>query len=77
MVSELHIAGRLNADTTGLVLITNDGRWSFNITAPTQQRRKVYRVTLSKGIAEDVASKFAQGIKLQGEQGLTTQLLLK
>ena len=30
--SELHIAGRLDADTTGLVLITDDGRWSFNIT---------------------------------------------
>ena len=44
-VSELHIAGRLDADTTGLVLITDDGRWSFNITAPTQQCRKVYRVT--------------------------------
>ena len=30
--SELHIAGRLVADTTGMVLITDDGRWSFNIT---------------------------------------------
>jgi len=76
-VSELHIAGRLDADTTGLVLITDDGRWSFNITAPTQQCRKVYRVTLSKGIAEDVASKFAQGITLQGEQGLTHPATLK
>ena len=70
-ISELHIAGRLDADTTGLVLITDDGRWSFNITAPTKQCRKVYRVTLSKDIADDVASKFAQGIQLQGEQGLT------
>jgi 16S rRNA pseudouridine516 synthase len=70
-VSELHIAGRLDADTTGLVLITDDGRWSFNITAPTKQCRKVYRVSLSKDIADDVASKFGQGIALQGEQGLT------
>lgn len=70
-LSELHIAGRLDADTTGLVLITDDGRWSFNITAPTQACRKVYRVTLSRDIASDVAPKFAQGITLQGEQGLT------
>jgi 16S rRNA pseudouridine516 synthase len=32
--SELHIAGRLDADTTGLVLITDDGRWTFAITSP-------------------------------------------
>jgi 16S rRNA pseudouridine516 synthase len=70
-ISELHIAGRLDADTTGLVLITDDGRWSFNITTPSKQCRKVYRVTLSKDIADDVAARFEQGIALQGEQGLT------
>ena len=32
--SELHIAGRLDVDTTGLVLITDDGRWTYNITRP-------------------------------------------
>ena len=31
---DLHIAGRLDADTTGLVLITVDGRWSHNIISP-------------------------------------------
>jgi 16S rRNA pseudouridine516 synthase len=76
-ISELHIAGRLDADTTGLVLITDDGRWSFNITAPTKACRKVYRVALSKDIADDVASKFAQGIVLQGEQGLTQPATLE
>ena len=38
--SELHIAGRLDADTTGLVLITDDGRWSFNITLPTKSCKR-------------------------------------
>jgi 16S rRNA pseudouridine516 synthase len=76
-ISELHIAGRLDADTTGLVLITDDGRWSFNITTPTKACRKVYRVTLSNDIASDVASKFAQGIALQGEQGLTQPATLE
>jgi 16S rRNA pseudouridine516 synthase len=45
-VSELHIAGRLDADTTGLVLITDDGHWSFNITLPDKKCSKVYRVNL-------------------------------
>ena len=75
-VSELHIAGRLDADTTGLVLITDDGRWSFNITVPSRQCNKVYRVGLSKPIADDAACKFRTGIKLQGEQKLTLPAIL-
>tara|TARA_R110001599_G_scaffold147267_1_gene330539 strand:- start:14535 stop:15248 length:714 start_codon:yes stop_codon:yes gene_type:complete len=73
--SELHIAGRLDADTTGLVLITDDGRWSFNITSPTKQCRKVYRVELSRALtieqAESIATRFKNGVQLQGEEGLT------
>lgn len=64
---ELHIAGRLDADTTGLVLITDDGHWSFNITTPNQQCEKVYRVGLSRPIRDDAAALFQTGILLQGE----------
>jgi len=70
-VSELHIAGRLDADTTGLILITDDGRWSFNITLPTNDCRKVYRVALSRALGKDVVTQFEKGVQLQGEQGLT------
>ncbi|MGR5152376.1 pseudouridine synthase [Photobacterium swingsii] len=70
-VEELHIAGRLDADTTGLVLITDDGHWSFNITTPNKQCEKCYRVGLSRPIADDVGKKFKQGIALQGETQLT------
>jgi len=76
-VSELHIAGRLDADTTGLVLITDDGRWSFNITRPSQHCQKVYRVTLSRPIGDDVAARFALGVNLQGEQQLTLPATLE
>ncbi|RBP80523.1 16S rRNA pseudouridine516 synthase [Marinomonas rhizomae] len=73
--SELHIAGRLDADTTGLVLITDDGRWSFNITLPTNGCCKAYRVQLSRAISkessQDLIAQFKKGLKLQGEQGLT------
>ncbi len=70
-VSELHIAGRLDADTTGLILITDDGRWSFSITRPSRNCPKVYRVNLSKELTEDVAISFKKGVKLQGEHQLT------
>jgi len=68
---DLHIAGRLDADTTGLVLITDDGRWSHNIISPKKNCEKVYRVWLRDDIADDVADKFAQGVQLQGEKQLT------
>jgi len=73
--SELHIAGRLDADTTGLVLITDDGRWSFNITLPSNDCCKVYRVQLSQASpaerSGELVTQFKQGLQLQGEQGLT------
>ena len=68
---ELHIVGRLDADTTGLVLITDDGRWSFNIISPEKQCKKVYRVGLRDIITDNVALKFKKGIQLQGEDKLT------
>ena len=69
--SELHIVGRLDADATGLVLITDDGHWSYNITVPSKQCDKVYRVGLSRPIAEGVTEQFEQGLSLQGEPQLT------
>jgi len=70
-VCDLHIAGRLDADTTGLVLVTDDGRWSFNIINPKYHCEKVYRVTLRDPIGGDVAGKFLRGVQLQGEKSLT------
>jgi 16S rRNA pseudouridine516 synthase len=75
-VSELHIAGRLDAETTGMVLITDDGRWSFNIMAPATQCSKVYRVGLSRAINDDIAATFKKGLKLQGEKQLTRPAIL-
>ncbi|MDO7597819.1 MAG: pseudouridine synthase [Pseudomonadota bacterium] len=70
-VTELHIAGRLDADTTGLVLITDDGHWSFNLTSPKNKCEKVYRVLLSRPISADATKRFLEGIILQGESKLT------
>lgn len=68
---DLHIAGRLDADTTGLVLITDDGRWSHNIISPKKDCDKVYRVQLRDSLKADTAENFSQGVQLQGEKSLT------
>lgn len=76
-VDELHVAGRLDVDTTGMVLITDDGRWSFDITVPSKACNKVYRVGLSTAITDDVALRFKNGVQLQGEQHLTLPATLQ
>ncbi|MBQ0719985.1 MAG: pseudouridine synthase [Gammaproteobacteria bacterium] len=72
---ELHVAGRLDADTTGLVLVTDDGRWSFDIIRPLKHCKKVYRVGLSQTIEAmqiiDLTAQFTAGLQLQGEGVLT------
>jgi 16S rRNA pseudouridine516 synthase len=78
---DLHIAGRLDADTTGLVLITDDGRWSHNVISPKKHCQKTYRVWLRNDIDDDKLSdlivRFDQGIQLQGEDSLTRPAILK
>lgn len=70
-ISELHVAGRLDVDTTGLVLISDDGRWTFDIIRPSQNCQKVYRVGLSRDLSEDLIETFKEGLQLQGEDQLT------
>ncbi len=68
---KLHAAGRLDIDTTGLVLLTDDGQWSHRITSPKHHCEKTYLVTLEQPLAEDTAQQFEQGVQLHGEKSLT------
>lgn len=65
---KLHSAGRLDIDTTGLVLLTDDGQWSHRISSPKHHCEKTYRVQLSEDITDDVTAKFEQGVMLNGEK---------
>ncbi|UVD81729.1 pseudouridine synthase [Mycoplasma iguanae] len=48
----LHIVGRLDKDTTGLILLTNDGSFTHRITHPKKHVAKNYEVTLLKPFSE-------------------------
>lgn len=69
---ELHIAGRLDFNTTGLMLITNDGQWSRRLTQPQTKLPKVYLVETEQAIGAEYAMTFAQGLYFAFED-LTTQ----
>ena len=71
VMSQLHIAGRLDIDTTGLVLITNDGNWSHRITSPKHKKFKTYLVETLTPISDEAIEQLAQGVQLHGEKGPT------
>ncbi|QIR15440.1 16S rRNA pseudouridine(516) synthase RsuA [Shewanella aestuarii] len=75
-VDNLHIAGRLDADTTGLVLITSDGQWSHRITSPKKDCAKRYLVELAEPVEQALIAEFAAGIALRNEEGLTKPAIL-
>jgi 16S rRNA pseudouridine516 synthase len=64
----LHIAGRLDVDTTGLVLLTDDGQWSHRITAPKADCDKTYWLQTAEPIPADTVEKFARGLFLHSEK---------
>lgn len=68
---ELHIGGRLDYNTTGLLLITNDGQWSRRMTLPGRKLPKVYYVETEDPIEAHYAQTFEQGLYFAFED-LTT-----
>lgn len=69
---DLHIAGRLDFNTSGLMLISNDGQWSRRLTQPTTKLPKVYYVETEQAIGDHYLEKFAEGFYFAFEN-LTTQ----
>lgn len=68
----LHIAGRLDYNTTGLMILTNDGQWSRRLTQPKTKLPKVYQVQTEDEIGEHYAATFREGLYFAYED-LTTQ----
>ncbi|NRA82930.1 MAG: 16S rRNA pseudouridine(516) synthase RsuA [Gammaproteobacteria bacterium] len=67
----LHIAGRLDKDTTGLVLITEDGQWSHRVTSPNKECYKTYLVEVELPLEQQLIEQFKAGIQLENENKLT------
>ncbi|WP_339803052.1 pseudouridine synthase [uncultured Marinobacter sp.] len=63
----LHPVGRLDKDTTGLLLLTTDGQWSHRITSPRRACPKTYRVSLAEPLAADARQQLETGVLLNGE----------
>lgn len=77
LAGKLHTAGRLDADTTGLILLTDDGQWSHRVTSPKHHCEKTYLVTLADPVENNYRAACEQGILLRGEKEPTRPAMLE
>ena len=75
--NNLHIVGRLDLNTSGLLLLTNDSRWSERLTSPKHKVEKCYQVTLQNPLTDDYALAFAKGMFFEFENITTKPAKLK
>ena len=61
-------AGRLDKDTTGFLLLTDDGAFAHNILSPKKHVKKKYYVLIDSIITNDMISGFLNGVVLDGEK---------
>ena len=57
--------GRLDRNTTGLLLFTNDGEVAQKLSHPSHKNKKIYQVELSQPLAEEDLRKIAEGLELE------------
>jgi 16S rRNA pseudouridine516 synthase len=75
--STLHLVGRLDRNTSGLMLLTNDGRWSKALMDPGRKIPKVYLVETSDPIPPEAVAAFAEGFFFHTEDLTTRPALLE
>lgn len=61
----IYPVGRLDRNTTGVILITNDGELSSKLTHPSFMKKKIYHVWLDKPVAIEDMQRIAEGIELE------------
>jgi 16S rRNA pseudouridine516 synthase len=75
--TSLHLAGRLDRNTSGLLLLTNDGRWSKALMDPSRKVPKTYWVETADPIPPTAVQAFAAGFHFHTENLITRPALLE
>ena len=64
--ARVYPVGRLDRDSEGLLLMTNDGEFANFMTHPSKHIPKTYRVTVRPNVTEDMLTQFATGMEIDG-----------
>jgi 16S rRNA pseudouridine516 synthase len=67
VAARVHLVGRLDKETTGLLLLSDDGTWSHRIASPRHRCAKVYLAELESPLVSEAEQRLAQGMLLRGE----------
>jgi len=70
----IHPVGRLDAYSTGALLLTNDGSLTYQMTHPRYKVSKIYRVTVEGNPSERALQSWRTGLNLEGQQTLPAQV---
>jgi 23S rRNA pseudouridine2605 synthase len=70
----LYPVGRLDKDSTGLLLLTNDGRLHHHLSHPSFDHEKEYEVTVERPILDSVLDHLAAGMPLMGTKTRTARV---
>lgn len=80
-VTDLRMAGRLDVDTTGALILSDDGQFLHKITSPKRHLPKRYQITLAdpmdSAMQAHAIDKIGQGVLLDGEREPTLPALLE
>lgn len=74
-VKNLFTVGRLDKDTTGLLLITDDGDFSHKMLSPKRHVDKTYYLTTDKEIPEEAVTQFRSGVDIGDEKPTKSAVL--
>lgn len=66
--ARVYPVGRLDKDSEGLLLLTNDGSFANALTHPKHNYAKVYRVTVRPGVDDSILEKLRNGIEIDGRK---------
>ncbi|RJQ33321.1 rRNA pseudouridine synthase [Candidatus Parcubacteria bacterium] len=69
--------GRLDKDSQGLMILTNDGDLAYQLTHPKFEVKKIYRVKVDKRITADLAKKLLSGVSLTEGRAKADKVLIK
>ncbi|HAS37407.1 MAG TPA: pseudouridine synthase [Ruminococcaceae bacterium] len=64
--ARVYPVGRLDKDSEGLLLMTNDGEFANHMTHPSKHIPKTYRVTVRPDVTEEMLTAFATGMEIDG-----------
>lgn len=66
--ARVYPVGRLDKDSEGLLILTNDGSFANALTHPKHNYAKVYRVTVRPAVNDEILEKMRNGIEIDGRK---------